>query len=136
MRNAVVMVILSVCVTNDIAHGTDQIYWTGGYGEDRSVQRADITGGNIETLVSGYNTPSGIAVDLSAGKMYWGEFWAGKIMRANLDGSNVESIITTGQACVWDVEIDRSAGKLYWTDPYGRSILRANVSVHAVFAKA
>ena len=30
------------------------------------------------------------------GKMYWTDYGAGKIQRANLDGSNVEDLITTG----------------------------------------
>ena len=46
------------------------IYWTD-YGTDR-IQRANLDGSNVQTLVSrGLENPSGIAVDVAGGKMYW-----------------------------------------------------------------
>ena len=49
----------------------------------------------------------GIALDVGRGKMYWtnaalaldGDGRTSKIQRANLDGSNVEDLITTGLRC-------------------------------------
>lgn len=35
-------------------------------------------------------------MDIAAGKMYWIDADTDKIQRANLDGTNVEDIITTG----------------------------------------
>ena len=40
--------------------------------------------------------PYGIALDVASGKMYWTDSEADKIQRANLDGSNVEDLVTTG----------------------------------------
>ena len=40
--------------------------------------------------------PRGIALDISGGKMYWVDNGADKIQRSNLDGSNIEDVITTG----------------------------------------
>jgi len=45
-------------------------------------------------LVSGLNVPFGIALDLGAGKMYWTDAFTDKIQRANLDGSDVEDLVT------------------------------------------
>ena len=40
--------------------------------------------------------PAGIALDVSGGKVYWTEGTGHKIVRADLDGSNVQELITTG----------------------------------------
>ena len=45
----------------------------------------------------GWNGPEDIALDIAAGKMYWtGQTEILKIQRANLDGSGVEDLVTTG----------------------------------------
>lgn len=56
----------------------------------------------------------GIAVSAAnAQKMYWGESGAGKIRRANLDGTNVEDLIS---GLVFPaIAIDEGARKMYWT---------------------
>ena len=40
------------------------------------------------------SSPEGIAVDGVGGKIYWTDFNAGKIQRANLDGTGVEDLVT------------------------------------------
>ena len=63
-----------------------QIYWTGDLGK---IRRAKLDGTDEEELVTGLGVNGvvlGIALDLGAGKMYWA---AGKIQRANLDGTDV-----------------------------------------------
>lgn len=57
-------------------------------------------------------------------KLYWSDAGAGKIQRADLDGSNVEDILT-GLPGPGDLAIDPYAGKMYWTSPLG--IRRANL---------
>ena len=87
----------------DVAAG--KMYWTD-YVAGR-IQRANLDGSNVQTLVTrGLESPTGIALDVAAGKMYWtdfGEVGPGarfgkeKIQRANLDGSNVETLVTRAQ---------------------------------------
>ena len=61
------------------------------------IQRANLNGTNIEDIVTrGLRTPTGIAVDPEAGKLYWADSGTDKIQRANLDGSNIEDIVTSG----------------------------------------
>ena len=49
-----------------------------------------------------------------ATKMYWAEDWGGKIRRADLDGSNVEDLVTgLGQPIA--LALDMAGGKMYWT---------------------
>ena len=87
----------------DVAGG--KMYWTD-FVTDK-IQRANLDGSNVQDLVTtGLETPSGIVLDVAGGKMYWtdlGELGSGaqwgkeKIRRANLDGSNVEDLVTRTQ---------------------------------------
>ncbi|MGD9858225.1 MAG: pre-peptidase C-terminal domain-containing protein, partial [Planctomycetaceae bacterium] len=95
-----------------------------------TIQRASLDGSNAELL---HTFPSGafprdIAVDHASGKMYWGDLasTARKLQRANLDGSQVEDLVTgTG---VNGVALDPSAGKVYWADgTVDRAIKRSNL---------
>ncbi len=58
-------------------------------------------------------------------KMYWVD--TGKIQRANLDGSNVEDLITTGLSAPDGIALDVERGKMYWTDWIADKIQRANL---------
>ena len=40
---------------------------------DKKIQRADLDGSNVEDVVLGLLDPSGIALDLGNGKIYWTE---------------------------------------------------------------
>ena len=80
-----------------------KIYWTdaGGVGvfgdkipSTGKVQRANLDGSNIETLVTELETPVGIALDGNGDQLYWTDAGTGKVQRANLDGSNIETLIT------------------------------------------
>ena len=50
-----------------------------------------------------------------------------KIQRANLDGSNVEDLITTGLYGLRGIALDVERGKMYWTDWGTTKIQRANL---------
>jgi len=66
----------------------DKAYWTG----NGAIHRCNTDGTAVETLLTGVDSPRGIAVDPAEGKIYWGE--NGGIRRANLDGSGVEVVLT------------------------------------------
>ena len=61
----------------------------------------------------------------AADKIYWAEGTA--VRRANLDGSQMEDVLTQGLANAWSVAIDNSAGKLYVADHDGVKIVRSNL---------
>ncbi len=111
-----------------------KIYWTSPGNDDR-IQRANLDGSGIETLVStDLRTPWGIALDLVGGKMYWTDKGADEIKRADLDGSNVETIVPIGGFGMQGIALDVPGGKMYWTDKGEdgkgvgiRKILRANL---------
>ena len=56
--------------------------------------------------------------------MYWAGWRGDEIRRANLDGSQVETIVA-GLARIYDLDVDVDGGKLYWAGWDG--VLRANL---------
>ena len=48
--------------------------------------------------------------------IYWTDGDTGKIQRANLDGSNVQDLVTQGLEAPRGIALDVRGGKMYWTD--------------------
>ena len=116
----------------DLDLSAGKVYWTDT--ATNKIQRANLDGSNVEDLVTvGLSHPLGMALDVAGGKMYWTNtsYWPGpwpgldKIQRANLDGSNMEDLVTTGVVIAHGIALDVSAGKMYWTNSGG--IQRANL---------
>ncbi|MCG9126382.1 hypothetical protein JT359_02160 [Candidatus Poribacteria bacterium] len=72
------------------AQGRGKIYWT----EDGQIKRSNLNGSVVESVVIGLESRGDIVLDLPNSKMYWVDFWARKIQRANLDGTHIEDIVT------------------------------------------
>ena len=64
-------------------------------------------------------------------KMYWTT--DGRIQRANLDGTQVETLFTGEQATGEELALDLAGGKMYWTNN-DRGIYRANLDSSQVEA--
>jgi low density lipoprotein receptor-related protein 5/6 len=64
--------------------------------------------------------------------MYWTNAGSAKIQRANLDGSSVEDLVTTGLITPRGIALDIAAGKMYWTDTGTDKIQRANLDGSSV----
>ncbi|MCW2563730.1 MAG: 3-hydroxyacyl-CoA dehydrogenase [Mycobacterium sp.] len=136
-------------VAVDVAAG--HVYWTNmGVPKvnDGSIERADLDGRNRMTIVPQGDTftPKQIQLEKKSGKLYWSDREGMRVMRANLDGSNIETVADTSQGdprpgpdasrwCV-GVAIDVDGGKVYWTqkgpDNAGKGrICRAGIEVPA-----
>ena len=79
------------------------------------------------SLPAGIGTP---VIVVAEGKMYWVDRITAKIQRANLDGSQVEDLVTTGLLEPTDLALDVAGGKIYWADVVvggGAKIQRANL---------
>src|SRR5712671_3232759 len=105
------------------------IYWTNmgvPNKNDGSIERADLDGGNRTTIVpeGGTFTPKQLVLEKKAGKLYWCDREGMRVMRCNLDGSRVETLVQTGQTesdrrdqtrwCV-GIAVDPDRGHIYWT---------------------
>ena len=80
----------------DVAAG--HIYWTNmgdPVANDGSIERADFDGQNRRTVVpeGGTFTPKQLQLEKESGKLYWCDREGMRLMRANLDGSNVETLV-------------------------------------------
>jgi hypothetical protein len=59
--------------------------------------------------------------------MYWTDSGPGRIQRANLDGTNVETLVTGLTAGLRGIAVDGASGKMYWADFTAGKIQRANL---------
>ena len=128
----------------DVAAG--KMYWTDmgpGGATDKSVadkdgriMRADLDGRNIETLVPKgiTTTPKQLTLDIAGGKVYWcdrgdveGKNVDPKVMRANFDGSEVETLVSDDLLSPVGITLDLAHGKVYFSDRYANNIKRANL---------
>ena len=79
----------------------------------------------IYTGGKGFSHPSRIAIGQPV-KMYWIDGEPDRIQRANLDGSQVEDVLTRLPSPL-GLALDVAAGKMYWTDLGTKKIQRANL---------
>ena len=111
-------------MTLDAANG--KLYLTNSWGK---VQRLNLDGSGFQpNLVTGLDTPTGIAVDVAGRKLYWTEKTSnttGKIWRANLDGTNV-ALVRNLTSVPLDMTLDAANGKLYLTNSSG-NVQRLNL---------
>jgi hypothetical protein len=92
-----------------------------------TINRSRLSGSQPETLIdlktllgSAFRTRE-IAVDMAGGKIYWTVSDAATVMaiqRADLDGSNVETLISAPYTYggFRGIALDAAAGKMYWID--------------------
>src|SRR5229473_1769553 len=125
------------------------IYWTNmgnPSANDGSIERADLDGKSVTHIIppGGTFTPKQLQLDKKNGKLYWSNREGMRVMRADLDGSKIETLVDTSQGearpgkeirkwCV-GIAIDVDGGKLYWTqkgpDNAGEGrIFRANLEI-------
>ncbi len=80
--------------------GARMMYWAsdGLFGAPDKIQRANLDGTVVvqDLVTAGLSAPIGIELDLAAGKIYWSDYGASKIQSANLDGSNVQQVVSSG----------------------------------------
>jgi hypothetical protein len=91
---------------------SDFIYWCGF--DDGNIWRANIDGSGQQSLISGLRIPGGLALDLTGGKMYFGDQGSGIIYSANLDGSGLITLID-GLFQPIQIRLDVSGSQMYWT---------------------
>ena len=91
---------------------------------DDSIQRVSLVKTNVQYIVSELRLPRGIALDVAGGKIYWGD---SGIQRANLDGTNVENVVSADAEYAEYIALDVADGKIYWTNWLYNKIQRANL---------
>ncbi len=78
-----------------IVVASDKVYWAEEIDERHGkIQRANFNGTNIETLATVHGHPTGISVDTVAGKVYWANSLLGEIQRTDINGGEVEVVVS------------------------------------------
>jgi hypothetical protein len=108
------------------------IYWTNmgiPSKNDGSIERVDLDGQNRITIIGEGKTftPKQLHLEKKSGKLYWCDREGMRVMRANLDGSNIETLVDASEGdprpgtdqrgeklCV-GITVDPDRGKIYWT---------------------
>jgi len=125
------------------------LYWTNmgnPNANDGSIERADFDGNNASHIIRNGSTftPKQLQLDRKNRKLYWSDREGMRIMRSNLDGSKIETLLDTSEGdarpgkdlkkwCV-GIALDVERGKVYWTQKgaekasQGR-IFRANLEI-------
>ena len=132
--------------------GAGHLYWTNmgnPKANDGSILRSDLEGKNLTTIVApgGTFTPKQIQIEKSTGKLYWCDREGMRVMRADLDGSNIETLVDTSDgdprpgadATKWcvGIAVDVERGQFYWTQKGGDNaeqgrILRASIDMSSL----
>ena len=125
------------------------MYWTNmgnPKANDGCILRSDLDGKNMTTIVApgGTFTPKQLQIEKRTGKLYWCDREGMRVMRVNLDGSNIETLVDSSggdprpgpDARKWcvGIAVDAAGGKFYWTqkgdDNAGQGrIFRANIEL-------
>jgi hypothetical protein len=125
------------------------IYWTNmgvPSKNDGSIERADLEGHDRVTIIAEGKTftPKQLHLEKNSGRLYWCDREGMRVMRSNLDGSEIETLVDTSKGdarpgtdptkwCV-GITVDPDRGQIYWTqkgpDDAGKGrLFRANIEM-------
>jgi hypothetical protein len=112
---------------------SQRLIWTnmgGASSNDGTVMSCNLAGGDVQTLVApgGTHTPKQSKYDIDRRRIYWSDREGMRVMRCNPDGSNVETVVQTGDFtankgdqtrwCV-GIALDYSRSQIYWSQKGG-----------------
>jgi len=104
----------------------ERIYW-GDMGTD-GIMRADFDGSNVAQLITGLNSVRDVALDLSAGFIYFAQ--GTSVRRVNLDGSGLTDLVTQTDLpglAPYSLELDLASGSIYFADAGTDGIYRSDL---------
>jgi DNA-binding beta-propeller fold protein YncE len=88
------------------------LYWTVATG----IESANTDGTNRTTVISGLtgSRPMGIAVNDSSGHIFWTEFDASDIHRADFSGNNIVTLLDVSLFQTAGISVDAANNRMYW----------------------
>jgi hypothetical protein len=115
----------------DIHHATGRMFWTvmgNPTQNDGAIYSAALNGSDMKLVLKpgDAHTPKECVIDQEGSKLYFCDREGLRVMRVNLDGSELETLIQTGdwkeandqhdqtKWCV-GIAISKKLGKIYWT---------------------
>lgn len=136
--NAFPCIVITSCLFGQTPALAEWIYWADNDADTINrlrIGQARTVASGPEVLIQTEPNPQGLVIDAQAGTMYWSDIGRphdgaarGRIYRANLDGSNQETLYTAslprGQESTGQLALDRVRGQLSWIDEEGGRIRR------------
>lgn len=128
-----------------VDRSSGHIYWSNmgdAAANDGTLWRCDMSGGNVELLISAGQAFTPKQIKLHDGWLYWSDREGMAVKRLNLTSRKIETLVTTGRpfdappngdrgdATRWcvGIAIDAARGRLYWTqkggDDAGQGMIR------------
>ena len=109
-----------------------RMFWSDRVAD--SVRQSDLDASQIRVLSTGGDRSEyrGIDIDLINGQFYWADNGTNSIHRANLDGSNPETLYDIGLSFPAGVAVDPYNKKLYWADASAGRIQQSNLDGSSV----
>ncbi len=106
----------------DVANG--KIYWENRF----KISRSNLDGTEVEDVIPDTNHPNmALALDTTAGMIYWADPYVATIERASVDGSGREEVVALPEGELFGLQLDPDAGKMYWANNKLERFQRANL---------
>lgn len=123
-------ILLALCCAP--AAQASQVYWGNYGGSPATISYADLGGaggGDVDTTGATVEEPLGVAIDATAGKIYWANDAAPEISFASLAGGGGGDLNTTGVTTnpLSGIAVYPAGGKLYWGNYNPDAIAFANL---------
>ncbi|RIK79864.1 MAG: hypothetical protein DCC68_12120 [Planctomycetota bacterium] len=103
----------------DVDRTARKLYYYGTRNGSGMIWRSNYDGSDLEYIVEGPQVSTadiyGFAVSPSRGELYFGDHQRG-IQVANLDGTNIRTIVDLGLQYTHDIEVDVQSGLVYYTN--------------------
>lgn len=108
---------------------TDNLYWTNA--QEKVIELCRLSGSeHFVILANGVEEPGAIAVNPSAGRMYWVDTGSSgkRIEQATLDGGNRSILVNESLQYPVDLMVDIEGGYLYWVDRAAKTLERVELT--------
>ncbi|KAK3871613.1 hypothetical protein Pcinc_023266 [Petrolisthes cinctipes] len=93
------------------------LYWTD-WGNPPKIERSGLDGSDRMAMVSSpvVHWPNSITVDYASKKLYWCDGFYNKIMKSELDGSHVETVLYSPSVLRHPFSVSVFEDRMYWVD--------------------
>jgi DNA-binding beta-propeller fold protein YncE len=93
-----------------------QIYFASP--TNNTINRVRLDGSGMEVILDGLDSPHGLTFDYATRKMYFTEWNSSNIMRADMDGHNLETLYKGENGGGLGIAIDPDRGMMFWSEYY------------------
>jgi len=114
----------------DIDRVNQKIYWTDQNVLHEEISTIDYNGSGVQDIVNYSADFVGIAIDVENQKVYWGIIdtpSSPTMFRANVDGSDPETIIPSGFDSLRSLVVDYAFQRVYAIDVSSREVIRVSI---------